>query len=93
MKSVNTSLKLTLLLAVSLEKHIKLVIVWTVMTNVSCTSLLVTSVKNNTLVKQLTTSVADGIIAILKAKVLKEEKSAYKNIYINILKVKGILSF
>ena len=57
--------------------------------------LLVTNVKHNTLAtgKLLTTFVADGIITSLKVKVLKEEKSAYKNIYINILKVKGILSF
>ena len=63
------------------------------MTNVLCTCLLVTNVKNNTLVKLLTTFVVVGIITSLKVKVLKEEKSAYKNIYINILKVKGILSF
>ena len=49
--------------------------------------------KKNTLVKLLTTFVADGIITkSLKVKVLKEEKSACKNIYINILKVKGMLS-
>ena len=49
--------------------------------------------KKNTLVKLLTTFVADGIITkSLKVKVLKEEKSACKNIYINILKVKDMLS-
>ena len=63
------------------------------MTNVLCTCLLAKNVKHNTLVKLLTTFVADGIITSLKVKILKEEKSAYKNIYINILKVKGILSF
>ena len=63
------------------------------MTNALRTCLLVTNVKNNTLVKLLTTFVADGIITSLKVKVLREEKSAYKNIYIIILKVKGILSF
>ena len=63
------------------------------MTNVLCTCLLKTNVKNNTLLKLLTTFVADGIITSLKVKVLKEEKREYKNIYINILKVKGILSF
>ena len=62
------------------------------MTNVLCTCLLVTNVKSNTLVKLLTTFVVDGIITSLKVKILKEGKSAYKNIYINILKVKGILS-
>ena len=55
--------------------------------------LLVTDVKNNTLVKLLTGFVADGIIISLKVKVLKEEKSACKIIDINILKVKGILNF
>ena len=63
------------------------------MTNVLCTCLLVTNVNNNTLVKLLTTFLADGIITSLKVTVLKEEKSAFKAIYINILKVKGILSF
>ena len=63
------------------------------MTNALCTCFVATNVKNNTLVKLLTTSVADGIIKSLKVKVSKEEKSAYKNIYINILKVKGILNF
>ena len=49
--------------------------------------------KKNTLVKLLATFVADGIITkSLKVKVLKEEKSACKNIYINILKVKDMLS-
>ena len=63
------------------------------MTNVLCTCLLKTNVKNNTLLKLLTNFVADGIITSLKVKLLKDEKSAYKNIYINIFKVKGILSF
>ena len=63
------------------------------MTNVLCTRLLVTYVKNNTLIKLLATFGADGIITNLKVKVLKEGKSAYKNIYINILKINGILSF
>ena len=58
-----------------------------------CTCLLVTNVKNNTLVKLRTTFVADRIITSLKVKVLKEKKSAYKNICKNILKVKSILSF
>ena len=40
-----------------------------------------------------TTFVADGTITSIRKKVLQEEKSAQKNIYINILKVKGILSF
>ena len=60
---------------------------------VLCTCLLITNVKNNTPVKLLATFVADGIITSLKVKVLKEEKSACKNIYINVLNVKGILSF
>ena len=91
---VKTSLKLILLLVVSMEKHVKLIIAWTVMKNFLCTFLLVTKVKkNNTLVKLLITFVADEIITSLKVKVLKEEESACKNICIMILKVKGILSF
>ena len=61
------------------------------MTNVLCTCLLLTNVKNNTLVKLLTTFVADGIITNLKVKALKEEKVHAKTF--KILKVKGILSF
>ena len=61
------------------------------MTNVLCTCLLLTNVKNNTLVKLLTTFVADGIITNLKVKALKEEKVHVKTF--KILKVKGILSF
>ena len=60
------------------------------MTNVLCICLLVTNVENNKLVKLTTTFVVHGIITSLKVKVLKEEKSAYKNIFINILKVKGV---
>ena len=63
------------------------------MTNINNTCLLVTNIKDKTLLKLLTTFVADGIITSLEVKVLKEEKSAYKNVYVNILKVKGILSF
>ena len=78
---VKTSLKLILLLVVSMEKHVKLIIAWTVMKNFLCTFLLVTKVKkNNTLVKLLITFVADEIITSLKVKVLKEEESACKNI-------------
>ena len=78
---VKTSLKLILLLVVSMEKHVKLIIAWTVMKNFLCTFLLVTKVKkNNTLVKLLITFVADEIILSLKVKVLKEEESACKNI-------------
>ena len=47
----------------------------------------VTNVKNNTLIRLLATFVADGIITSLKVKVFKEDKNAYKNIHINILKV------
>ena len=54
---------------------------------------LVTNLKHDTLVKLLTTFVADGVITSLKVKVLKEKKTARKNIYIDILKVKGTLSF
>ena len=61
------------------------------MTNVLCTCLLATNVKHNTLVKLLTTFVADGTITSVKVKVLKEMKSAYKNTSINISNVKGIL--
>ena len=50
------------------------------MTNVLCTCLLVTNVKNNTLVKLMTTFVADGIVTGLKVKVFKDEKSADKKI-------------
>ena len=42
---VKTSLKLILLLVVSMEKHVKLIIAWTVMKNFLCTFLLVTKVK------------------------------------------------
>ena len=63
------------------------------MTNVLRTCLIVTNIKDKTLVKLLATFVADGIITSLEVKVLKEEKSACKNVYVNILKVKGILSF
>ena len=52
------------------------------MTNVLCTCLLVTHVKNNTLVKLLTTFVADGIITSLKVKVLKRgEKCIQEHLY------------
>ena len=44
-KSANTSLKLILLLVVSMEKHIKLIIIWTVITNFLFTSSLVSNVK------------------------------------------------
>ena len=63
------------------------------MTNVLYTCLLVTNVENNTMVKLLTTFVADEIITSLKVKVLKDEKIACKSIYINFPKVNGILSF
>ena len=43
--------------------------------------------------KLQTTFVVDGIITSLKVKFLKEEKIVYKNIYINILEVTGMLSF
>ena len=44
------------------------------MRNVLCTCLLVTNVKHNTMVKLLTTFVADSIITSLKVKDLKEGK-------------------
>ena len=50
------------------------------MTNVLCTCLLVTNIKNNTLVKLMTTIVADGTITSVKVKVFKDEKSADKKI-------------
>ena len=50
------------------------------MTNVLCTYLLVTNVKNNTLVKLLTTFVVDGIIT--KSKSFKrDEKCIQENLY------------
>ena len=63
------------------------------MTNLLCTFLVVTNVKTSTLVKLLTTFVAGGIITNLKVKVLKEEKSTFRKIYINTLIVKSILRF
>ena len=47
------------------------------MTNVLCTCLLATNVKINTLVKLLTTFVADGIS--LKVEVLKEENKYFES--------------
>ena len=91
-RPVNASLKLMLVLVVPLEKH-KTNHRLDGMTNLLCTFLVVTNVKSSTLVKLLTTFVAGGIITNLKVKVLKEEKSTFRKIYINTLIVKSILRF
>ena len=63
------------------------------MKNVLCTCLLVTNVKNNTNGQTTDNFRGKWNNYKLKIKILKEEKSAYMNIYTNIFKVKGILSF